>query len=141
MIPPVPLANAGPRDNLFTDGKPPFTLVHQSLHSGQTNNLDPIASQEKEEYPDGGLRAWLVVLGAWCAMVPSMGLLNTMAILQAWLMEHDLKGVPESTVGWIFSCYAFFLYFCGAQVGTYTPLQSSLTRVLRKSEACISTLV
>lgn len=73
--------------------------------------------EDNEKYPDGGRTAWLVVVGAWCAMVPSMGLLNTLAILQAWLMEHDLHGVPESKVGWIFSCYAFFLYFCGAQVG------------------------
>lgn len=55
-------------------------------------------------------------------MVPSMGLLNTLAILQAWLGEHDLRDVPESKIAWIFSCYAFFLYFCGAQVGTFLPL-------------------
>lgn len=68
-------------------------------------------------YPEGGLRAWLVVLGAWCAMIPSMGLLNTLAVLQAWVSQHQLEGVSELKVGWIFSCYAFFLYFCGAQVG------------------------
>lgn len=66
---------------------------------------------------DGGLQAWTVVLGAWCAMVPSMGLLNTLAILEAWLTEHELEHVSKSTAGWIFSSYAFFLYFCGAQVG------------------------
>ncbi|KAI1180072.1 major facilitator superfamily domain-containing protein [Nemania sp. FL0916] len=68
-------------------------------------------------YPEGGLDAWLVVLGAWCAMIPSMGLLNTLAILQAWVSENQLAGLPESTVGWIFSTYGFFLYFTGAQTG------------------------
>jgi hypothetical protein len=70
-------------------------------------------------YPDGGRKAWLVVLGAWCAMIPSMGLLNTLAVLQALISENQLEGMPESKIGWIFSSYAFFLYFCGAQVGQY----------------------
>ncbi|KAI1438108.1 major facilitator superfamily domain-containing protein [Xylaria sp. CBS 124048] len=72
---------------------------------------------EATSYPEGGLEAWLVVLGAWCAMIPSMGLLNTLAILQAWLSENQLHGLPDSTVGWVFSTYAFFLYFTGAQTG------------------------
>lgn len=74
-----------------------------------------------ETYPEGGKDAWLVVAGAWCAMIPSMGVLNTLAVLQAWVSEHELKGFPESTIGWVFSTYAFFLYFCGAQVGALTP--------------------
>lgn len=80
--------------------------------AGDMETEDELAS-----YPEGGTEAWLVVLGAWCAMIPSMGLLNTLAILQAWVSENDLAGMPESTVGWIFSTYAFFLYFTGAQTG------------------------
>ncbi|KAF4827353.1 MFS transporter asaE [Colletotrichum tropicale] len=76
-----------------------------------------IATEELEKYPEGGKDAWLVVAGAWCAMIPSMGLLNTLAVLQAWVTENELQGLPESTIGWVFSTYAFFLYFCGAQVG------------------------
>ncbi|KAJ0268918.1 hypothetical protein COL940_012930 [Colletotrichum noveboracense] len=78
-----------------------------------------IATEELEKYPEGGKDAWLVVAGAWCAMIPSMGLLNTLAVLQAWVTEYELQGLPESTIGWVFSTYAFFLYFCGAQVEFY----------------------
>ncbi|KAF2969243.1 hypothetical protein GQX73_g4353 [Xylaria multiplex] len=80
-----------------------------------TENIE--VGDESTSYPEGGPEAWLVVLGAWCAMIPSMGLLNTLAILQAWVSENELPGLPESTVGWIFSTYAFFLYFTGAQTG------------------------
>lgn len=75
--------------------------------------------ENAQPYPEGGTKAWLVVLGAWCAMIPSMGLLNTLAVLQAFESENQLSGMSESKIGWIFSCYAFFLYFCGAQVGEW----------------------
>lgn len=76
---------------------------------------DPLA------YPEGGTQAWLVVFGAWCAMLSSMGLLNTLAVLHAWVTEYQLQGMSESATGWIFGLYGFFLYFCGAQVGKFRP--------------------
>lgn len=72
----------------------------------------------EDEYPEGGFQAWMVVVGAWCAMIPPMGLLNTIAVLQSWLSENELAGMAESKTGWIFSCYAFFITACGAQVGS-----------------------
>lgn len=82
------------------------------LESGLLEMFD-----EPEEYPDGGRDAWLVVFGAWCAMIPSMGLLNTIGVLQAWVWQHQLAEYTEFDIGWIFGLYGFFLYFTGAQVG------------------------
>ncbi|KAE8323728.1 major facilitator superfamily domain-containing protein [Aspergillus sergii] len=70
-----------------------------------------------ESYPEGGLRAWLVVFGAWCAMIPSMGLLNSLGILHAWTSTHQLQSYSESSIGWIYGAYGFFLYSAGAQAG------------------------
>ncbi|KAF2010721.1 MFS general substrate transporter [Aaosphaeria arxii CBS 175.79] len=92
-------------------------------------------------YPDGGLDAWLVVLGAWCAMIPSMGLLNTLAILQAWVSEHELHGLPESKIGWIFSCYAFFLYLPGVQVGPIVDKYDIRVVVIPGSIGIVTSLV
>ncbi|KAJ9234735.1 hypothetical protein DTO027B5_5972 [Paecilomyces variotii] len=72
---------------------------------------------DNEDYPEGGLQAWLVVLGSWCAMLPGMGLLNTLGVLHAWTASHQLKGYSASSIGWIYGAFGFFLYFCGAQVG------------------------
>ena len=58
-----------------------------------------------------------VVLGAWCAMVPSMGMLNTIGILDAWIGENQLEALPKSQTAWIVSLYAFFLYIGGSFVG------------------------
>lgn len=93
--------------------------TENDVHDSQILCRDADASNddEKPSYPEGGTQAWLVVLGAWCAMIPSMGLLNTLAILEAWVASDELPAMETSTIGWIFSCYAFLLYFCGAQVG------------------------
>ncbi|KAL4863470.1 hypothetical protein BDV12DRAFT_206465 [Aspergillus spectabilis] len=72
---------------------------------------------ESPQYPEGGLQAWLVVLGAWCAMIPSMGLLNSLGTLHAWTSTHQLQAYSESSIGWIYGAYAFFLYVAGAQAG------------------------
>uniref|UniRef100_A0A0B7K4L3 Major facilitator superfamily (MFS) profile domain-containing protein n=1 Tax=Bionectria ochroleuca TaxID=29856 RepID=A0A0B7K4L3_BIOOC len=76
-----------------------------------------IQEDDDGDYPEGGFTAWMVVVGAWCAMVPPLGMMNTLAVLHAWLGENELKGIPESTTGWILSVYAFFITACGAQVG------------------------
>lgn len=88
----------------------PTTPLDQTSLNTTINDTD-------DEYRDGGRHAWLVVLGAWCAMFPAMGLLNTLAVLEAHLAGHELRAVPRTQSAWIFSSYAFFLYFCGAQVG------------------------
>ncbi|PWY65735.1 MFS general substrate transporter [Aspergillus heteromorphus CBS 117.55] len=74
-------------------------------------------ASDQTVYPEGGLRAWLVVLGAWCAMIPALGLMNTAGTLHIWTSTHQLKDYPESSYGWIYGAYGFFLYFAGAQSG------------------------
>ena len=103
-------------------GAPAATTTHDGNEADEIQVpcelLEAVESRtENSGYPDGGREAWMVVIGAWCAMTPSMGLLNTLAVLEAWMTEHDLHDVPKTTAAWIFSSYTFFLYFCGAQVG------------------------
>ena len=78
-----------------------------------------VHDEEKEysSYPEGGYKAWSVVLGAWCAMIPGMGMLNTLGSLHAWNSTHQLSSYSQSSIGWIYGCYGFFLYLAGAQIG------------------------
>lgn len=69
------------------------------------------------EYPEGGLQAWLVVFGSWCALCSSLGLMNTLGIFQAYISTHQLSTYSEGTIGWIFSIYTFMAWFCGIFVG------------------------
>ncbi|KAJ5667437.1 MFS general substrate transporter [Penicillium longicatenatum] len=96
-----------------TSDVPPLPIISEGMDVSDT------------KYPEGGIEAWSVVLGAWCAMIPSMGLLNSLGILHAWTNNHQLADYSESSIGWIYGAYGFFLYAAGAQTGpifdTYGP--------------------
>ena len=68
-------------------------------------------------YPEGGLEAYLVVLGSLCGLMGALGLMNTIGTFQAYLSTHQLADQTESAVGWIFGIYAFLSFFCGIQIG------------------------
>lgn len=68
-------------------------------------------------YPDGGIRAWLVVLGSFCAMAISFGLSNGTGSIQDYLAQERLSTYSDSDVGWIFSLWLFFMYVGSVQTG------------------------
>ena len=68
-------------------------------------------------YPDGGLRAWLVVLGCWMALFAGLGVMNTLATFQTYVVSHQLAGIPDGTVGWVFSLFTFLSFFLGIYAG------------------------
>jgi MFS family permease len=77
-----------------------------------------LSSLENEStYPEGGLRAWLVVFGAWCGVFGSLGIANSLAAFEAHISENQLSSYSPSEVGWIFSLWTFFLFACGIYVG------------------------
>lgn len=100
----------------------PEVTNNNDVAGAQGSNLEKQATavsgaSYEETFPEGGLRAWLVVLGAWFALMSAMGLMNTIAIFQAYTLAHQLKGMSEGTVGWIFSIYTFLAFFCGVYIG------------------------
>jgi hypothetical protein len=68
-------------------------------------------------YPEGGTRAWLVVLGAWCGLTASIGLYNTTGVLSIVISSSVLTTSSSSSLGWIFSIYAFVVWSVGVWVG------------------------
>lgn len=76
-----------------------------------------IKGQEVDNYPEGGLRAYLVVLGGFFGITVVFGLMNTVGVIQAHISEHVLAKDSTSAVGWIFSVYYFFSFFGGIYAG------------------------
>ncbi|GFP60200.1 hypothetical protein ACSS6W_007627 [Trichoderma asperelloides] len=67
--------------------------------------------------PDGGLRAWLVVIGAWCTSVCSFGWINSVGAFQDYYETTILKDYSTSTVSWIPSLQIFFMMALGPFIG------------------------
>lgn len=86
------------------------TLLTDPSHS-------PRATDNELSFPEGGLEAWLVVFGGWCGMFGSLGVLSSLATLQAYLSEHQLASQPTGKIGWIFSVYTFLTFACGIYIG------------------------
>ncbi|KAJ5716764.1 major facilitator superfamily domain-containing protein [Penicillium malachiteum] len=81
------------------------------LKTSPTSHIDSI------DYPEGGREAWLVVLGAFCGLAASLGIYNTIGVFDAIISKEILPNVPSSTMGWVFSVYAFIVWICGVQIG------------------------
>lgn len=82
-----------------------------------SEKVGPQDQADGHAFPEGGLRAWLVVLGSFSGMTASFGILNSAGTFQAYLSTHQLVHESPSAVGWIFSLYAFLTFFCGVQIG------------------------
>ncbi|GAA6020788.1 hypothetical protein JCM11491_004651 [Sporobolomyces phaffii] len=54
-----------------------------------------------DEYPDGGMRAWLVVAGAWAVSFATWGYVNSFGVLLSYTIEHSLSNYTESEIAWI----------------------------------------
>lgn len=62
---------------------------------------------DDDGYPEGGWKAWTVVFGSFCAMMASLGTMNTIGVFQAYISTHQLSSYQESEIAWIFSVYSF----------------------------------
>jgi MFS family permease len=80
--------------------------------------IGPVAGgTNPADFPDGGLEAWLVVLGCWCALFCSFGWINCIGIFQEYYQQNQLRAYSPSTVSWISSMETFCMFFGGPVFG------------------------
>jgi hypothetical protein len=101
-----------PTDNQYSS---PSDNEKASRNTSPTDDRAPLDNEIF--YPEGGRDAWLVVVGAWCGLTSSLGLYNTSGVFEVVISRVLLPDVSESSLGWIFSVYAFVNWVCGVQVG------------------------
>lgn len=69
------------------------------------------------DFPDGGLEAWLVVLGGWLCLFVSFGWINCIGVFQDYYQTHLLTQYSSSTISWIPSMEVFMMFFGGPIFG------------------------
>ncbi|KAL3429698.1 major facilitator superfamily domain-containing protein [Aspergillus tetrazonus] len=98
-------------DRRLSSATAPDEVSHRAPASRVTTDADG------NTYPEGGLEAWLVVLGSFLGLFASLGLVNTIGSFQAYLQTNQLKDYSSGSIAWIFGIYAFLTFFGGVQVG------------------------
>ena len=74
-------------------------------------------SHDASTAPEGGLRAWSVVFGSWCALFGSMSFMNSIGTFQSYFSRHQLHDHTPLSIGWIFGVYNGLTFLLGVQAG------------------------
>ncbi|BEJ15706.1 hypothetical protein CspHIS471_0503110 [Cutaneotrichosporon sp. HIS471] len=117
--PPRPLAELD--DKMVTELE--YTTHHPDTPSA-TSTMAPDGCTEVKELdgdivhiPDGGLRAWLVVLGACHILFSTFGFVNAWGVFQDYYKEHLFPGRTTSDIGWIGSLQYMLIYLPALPMG------------------------
>ncbi|ETS82739.1 hypothetical protein PFICI_04615 [Pestalotiopsis fici W106-1] len=77
-----------------------------------------IKSADKQStVPDGGLQAWLQVLGAFFLFFNTWGIINSFGVFQTYYEQDLLASSDSSDISWIGSLQSFFIMFLGFITG------------------------
>ncbi|KAI1849994.1 hypothetical protein JX265_003367 [Neoarthrinium moseri] len=74
-------------------------------------------TKDDDTLPDGGLHAWLQVLGSFCLYWNTWGMLNTFGVYQTYYQDGPLRDMSPSAISWIGSIQSFLLLFVGVISG------------------------
>ena len=67
--------------------------------------------------PEGGLRAWLVVVGSGFIFFSCLGFVNTFGVFQQYYTAHQLRDHTPDNIAWIGALTAFVQSGAGAITG------------------------
>jgi len=94
--------------------------VQQRPTTTEIEENDPLLHiHEDFEFPEGGLRANLVVFGSFMGILPAFGMVNSAGAIESYVSSHQLANVPTSAVSWVFSINTFIAFSCGIFSGAY----------------------
>ncbi|KAK8022405.1 hypothetical protein PG993_013172 [Apiospora rasikravindrae] len=91
-------------------------VVSRGRPTTRTAPLDTYTSPA-DAFPEGGLRAWLVVLSAFTMSFASFGFMVSIGTLQSYWHTHQLSHLASRDVGWIPSVFTYLSLALGLWVG------------------------
>jgi hypothetical protein len=74
------------------------------------------------DFPDGGMEAWLVVLGGWCALFCTFGFVNCVGVFVEYYANGPLSNYSSSAITWITSVQVFVMTGSNAVVSSVVPV-------------------
>ncbi|KAK1546711.1 major facilitator superfamily transporter [Colletotrichum paranaense] len=102
------LHSTTPSETTLTPADPADPEPQANLAAG----AEPLTTSTPGPVPDGGLEAWIQVLGSWVILADTWGLVNTFGVYQTYY-ERTLPGVTPSAISWIGSLQGALLMMVG----------------------------
>ncbi|KAF2788320.1 MFS general substrate transporter [Melanomma pulvis-pyrius CBS 109.77] len=93
------------------------TSSNQNERVSEADEEVAISIDPEDDFPEGGLRAWLVVASAWLLLFPSFGFMVSIGTLQDYWIQHQLSNFSARDVGWIPSVFVYLSLGLGIWVG------------------------
>ncbi|KAI6279906.1 hypothetical protein MCOR03_010705 [Pyricularia oryzae] len=102
--------------------------------------LEPPSSSDREteknadgiDYPESGLKAWLVVLGSWCAMMAGLGIVNSTGIFEAYVSNTVLSSSSTNALLLVLSILSGI-----GNSFLFTPAMSAIFQILNGSTSAV----
>ncbi|CEP64689.1 Mch4p LALA0_S13e00738g [Lachancea lanzarotensis] len=95
-------ASSGSKLRHAADG----VVVEQTLEPWPEQTTVSFDEEEDQtEFPEGGLHAYLALLGSFMGLLPVWGVTNSLGALEGYIATHQLASSSSSGVSWIFSIY------------------------------------
>ncbi|KAF2162590.1 hypothetical protein M409DRAFT_69147 [Zasmidium cellare ATCC 36951] len=93
--------------------------AEDEISSPTTNAVEekPVSPLVEPQCPDGGLQAWLQVLGSWMMIFNTWGILNTFGDYQTYYESGRIFHASSSDISWIRSIQSFMVFATGALIG------------------------
>ncbi|KAI0849428.1 riboflavin transporter MCH5 [Daldinia vernicosa] len=112
----IPSQTKSTNANIFPD---PENVIEADMEKGGVAPHTPGAPPgfSPADFPDGGLEAWLVVAGGFCALFSTFGLVNCVGSFVNYYVSGPLSNYDVSTVTWITSIQVFMMSGLNAVMG------------------------
>ncbi|KAL0953928.1 hypothetical protein HGRIS_005093 [Hohenbuehelia grisea] len=102
-----------------------LVAIMPNLSTSLNTDAPSLSSQKSEkqseplvdEFPEGGIRAWLVVLGSFLCLFSTFGIVNAFGVFQEYYSSTLLPSSPPSVIALIGAIQLFLLYGLGPVVG------------------------
>ena len=110
-----PSLQPSPQSSLEPSPQQSSPLAEKELTSNANDDVVSVTSEQEKGAPpvhpppDGGLLAWLQVVGAFCLSINTFGLQNAFGVFESYYLGSFMHNKSPSTVAWIGSMEAFLL--------------------------------
>lgn len=91
--------------------RPKYKLKRSELSIKESTSLMYASEANPDDFPDGGLSAYLVLFGSFMGLIADFGIANSLGAIQSYVTSHQLENVSESTASWVFSMHLGVMYF------------------------------